>query len=110
MSGARVRQDGEKVQLFIGGKLHELPWEAALELSAALRSVGKLAEAEAKHEGIILDTAILHRAGVPMGFSDDPRVKAEAKKEAQWGKLRKYMPMPSIPSREVFGTPTLKQG
>jgi len=106
----RIRQNGNQVQLIYNGKCIEMPWQAALEVAGHIKSIAKLAEAEDAHEGLILDTAIRHRAGVPMGMSNDPRIKAEAKKEAAWNRdLRRYMPVPSVASKEVFGVPTIKQ-
>ncbi len=110
MKSLRIRQNGTNVQIIYEGRCIEMPWQAALEIASQMHRIAKMAEAEDKHEGLIMDTAILHRAGSPVGLSDDPRIKAEARKEAQWNRdLRRYMPAPSIASKEVFGVPVIKQ-
>jgi hypothetical protein len=86
-----------------------LPWEAALEVAQGLRAKAKQAEEEQKALGIIADHAILLRAGVPMGLTSRPDMIQEVVKEALYNRdLRRYMP--SIRSKEVFGTPTIIRG
>lgn len=96
--------------MVIDGKLVAvLPWQKALEVAAALHSVSKMAEEYdvAANGSLILDQAILMRAGAPFSLSGNRAVNEAAKTEAQWGKLRRYMPSPSIRSGEKFGTPTI---
>lgn len=104
----RIRHEGTDVLLIKGGKLLvRMPWSAALAIAGEIRRVGKLAEEEAKAEGIIMDQAIVFRAGLPFGLTSRPDMQAEAAKEAAWNsKLRRYMPG-GIRSREQFGTPTV---
>jgi hypothetical protein len=110
VSFARIRQNGEQVQVLLNGRLAaELSWQDARQLAAAIKQVSLLAEAEAKHEGIITDQAILMRAGVRLGLTSDRRMLGEAAKEAAWGRnLRRYM-RGGVKSREVFGLPTVIQ-
>lgn len=95
MPQINLKQDGARVLLIVDGALiASLPWEAALEVSKALRSVGKLAEEYAKAGEIILDQAIMTRAGWPfMGLTANPKILNEAAKEAAWNSdLRRYLP------------------
>lgn len=109
MSGARIRQNGAAVQLIVNGRVEEMPWEAALQLAAALQQVGRLAESYAKANSIVADGAILLRAGAPFGITDDAKMKREIAKEAAWStRLRRYMPG-GVKSAEQFGTPTIIQ-
>lgn len=103
-----VRREGAKVLLLSGGILiAELPWRAADELAAALRSQARQAEEEEKGEQIAYDSAILMRAGVPFSFSNRADILKEAMKEAAWNSnLRRYMPG-GVKSKEVFGAPTI---
>ena len=110
MAVTKVNFAGPKVLLEVDGKALEMPWETALELASALRSMAKKAEEYANANKIIADGAVLMRAGFPLGLTDNQAMKAEIKKEAQWnGDLRRYMPTPSIKSTEVLGTPSVLQ-
>lgn len=107
-----VRQEGDRVLLLHNGALlFSLPWQAALELSRALRVQGKKAEEEANAIRIVYDQAILTRVGFPIGLSNRPDILAEAAKEAAWNKdLRRYIRgdrAAGIANQTVFGTPTI---
>lgn len=79
-----------------------LPW--------ALLEKASMAEEHARANEIILDSAILLRAGVPIGLSSNPKIQAEARKEAVWNRdLRRYMRGGGIASGEQFGAPTITQ-
>lgn len=106
-SSASVRQDGDHVLLVLDGKSWRIPWRAALELSSAIRSAGKLAEEDANVNRIIADNAILMRAGVNLDLTNNRKILAEAKKEAEWGDLRRHMPA-SFRNQPIFGLPTVK--
>lgn len=108
MAHLRIRQEGSDVLLIRGGKLLvRLPWDAALVVARELHQAGKLAEEQAKAEGIVMDQAIVLRAGMPFGLSSDPRIQREAGKEAAWNsKLRRYMPG-GIKSQEQVGRPAV---
>lgn len=109
---ATVRQEGERVLLLHNGRLlFSLPWAAALDLARALFVQGKRAEEEANAARIVIDQAILTRAGFPIGLSNRQDILAEAAKEAAWNSdLRRYMRGPQaagIANQTVFGTPTI---
>lgn len=103
-----VRQEDNRVLLMRGSTTLSMPWEVALALGQALIAKAREAEATTKVQDIIQDQSILTRLGVPFGLSNDPRVQAEAKKEAQWGSwFRRMIPLKGIRSREAVGTPTI---
>jgi hypothetical protein len=59
---------------------------------------------------LTFDSAILHRSGARFGLTDNPLIKAEAKKEAVHNRdLRRFMP-DGIKSAEVIGAPTVYLG
>ena len=105
-----AKVEGDKVLMSFNDRTFiELHHEAALEMASIVRGLAKQAEEFANAESIIADAAILHRSGAPFGLTSNPKMQAEAKKAAQWDtNLRRYMPTPSMPSKEVFGTPTIK--
>lgn len=108
MAKAHIRQEGDRVIASIDGKVIDLPWQAALELSRAFASAGRKAEEHAKHGVIIADSAILMRAGMPFTLTNNPRMLDAAKTEAVHNRdLRRFMP--GIKSQEVVGTPSLIQ-
>lgn len=109
MSSLRVLQEGTRVVVLKDGALAaDLTWEAALEVGKALVSVGKKAEEWAKALEIARDAAILLRAGVPVGLTNHPAIRKEAKHIAETDDaLRRYMP--GIKSQEMFGTPAILQ-
>jgi hypothetical protein len=104
--GLRIRHDGDRVQLIVDGVcVANMPWDAALEVSAIIKSQAKSAEQYAKAHTVIYDHAILLRAGAPVGLSSDPRMIDEAAKLAAWDtSLRRYMPG-GVKSSEAFGVP-----
>lgn len=110
MNGLRIKQHYGRVLLIADGKVvADMPWQAADQVSAALKSVARLAEEWDKAEQIAKDGAVLLRAGVPIGLTDHPRIKAEVAKIAVNDRsLRRYMPG-GVKSREVFGTPGIIQ-
>lgn len=112
MREVTVRQEGDRVLLFNNGTLlFSLPWQAALELSKAMRVQGKRAEEEANASRIVYDQAILTRVGFPVGLSNRPDILAEAAKEAAWNRdLRRYIKgdrAMGIANQTIFGTPTI---
>lgn len=114
MSEIRVIQNGARVVLLINGKRVEgMPHQSAAQLGKALLGVARLAEEWDQAERIAADQALLMRAGAPFGLSDNPKILAEARKQARHDRdLRRYIPRPAIPaiaSRETFGAPTIRQ-
>ncbi len=106
----RVARENTDVLLQLEDRGYRIPYQVALRLSDLLLRAGKAAEEAANVAQVVEDGAILARAGVPIGLSDDPKVQDEIKKSAAWDKkLRKAMPG-GVKSKEVFGKPTLIQG
>lgn len=103
-----VRRDGDTVLLLKGGRLLlALPWDAADALARALTIQAREAEELVKALGIAYDSAILLRAGVPLGLSSHPGILAEARQLAAWdSNLRRHMPG-GIKSEEQFGRPAI---
>lgn len=110
MTTLRFRQHYTGVQIIRDGKLVvEMPWDAALRAAAALRHVGQRAEEWASAERIASDQALMIRAGAPIGLSNNPRIIAEATKQAQHDRdLRRYLPG-GIKSKSIVGVPTIIQ-
>jgi len=108
-----VRQEGVNVVVVREGRaVFDMPWDAALELAAAILAQAKRAEELAHAEQIAGDQAILLRLGVPLGLSSRQDIQAEAQNLAAWDStLRRQIPLKrakgvtGIRSREVFGTP-----
>lgn len=110
MKQAVVRQEGNRVLLFVEGVMVDLPWEAADALAQTLSGKARLAEEIDKHEQVARDDAILLRAGVGVGLSSNPAVRKEAEDLAVNDRdLRRHMPG-GVRSKEHVGTPTLIQG
>jgi hypothetical protein len=98
----RVRQYGERVHVITDGRLIlDLPWEAALAVSQALRVKGKLAEADAKVQTIITDQAVLTSIGAPLGLSNNKKVLKESYKRAA------ELKYPQVEISSIVGTPAV---
>lgn len=88
----RIRHEGAMVLMDINGRSMAIPWEAALEMAKHLRNNAKRAEEYAKADQVIMDNAILHRAGSFIGLSHNRDIIKETVKEAAWNSdLRRYM-------------------
>lgn len=109
-----IRAEGGNVLLVFNNRAIKMPWEAALEVARHLAGKAREAEEFVKAESIIKDGAILDRLGIPFGLSSNPKIKVEVRKEAQWDSdLRKKIKgsrVPSVHSKEAFGTPLVKLG
>lgn len=103
-----AKVDGDKVIVSFNQRMYlVLGHQAAAEVGKALIQCAKRAEEHAQAAQIIADSAILMRAGVPFSLSNNPKILAEAAKEAAWNRtLRRFMPG-GVLSEEVVGTPTL---
>ena len=104
-----IKHNGDRVVFLKDGALIEdMPWDKAIEIGRALIAIGRKAEEYAKATEIIHDQAILTRAGWPfMGLSADPRIQAEAAKEAAWNSdLRRYLPG-GVKSEEALFPPSV---
>jgi hypothetical protein len=76
-----------------GKTILELPYNAALILGPGLIELAKKAEQAAAADHVVFDQAFALRAGLPFGFSTDPKVKDEARKESGHNReLRKMIP------------------
>ena len=96
MSELRLRQEYTQVLVIdctTGKTILDLPYQAAILLGRGLIEYGKRAEQAAAADHVVFDQAFALRAGVPFGFSTDPKVKGEARKEAGHNReLRKMIP------------------
>lgn len=88
-----VRQEGTQVLILQEGRLLlEMPYQAALDLANAIRNRAKAAEEIALADTVIMDQAILLRAGAGVGLAVDANIRKEAVKEAAWNtSLRRYI-------------------
>ncbi len=110
-----VRQEGTHVLVIREGRaIFDMPWDAALELAAAIQAQAKRAEELAHADAIAGDQAILLRLGVPLGLSDRRDIQQEAQQRAAWdSELRRAIPLGrakgvgGIRSAAVFGTPRI---
>lgn len=100
----RVRVEGGMVQIIEKGTLIlDLPWQAARELSKAIRSQAARAEQNTKIENIVADQALLIRKGFPIALTNKPEVFKAAGNEAAHGRtLRRALPG-GIPDKVTFG-------
>jgi len=98
--------------LIADGKLiysDPIHWEEGLKISKAIHTVSKFAEEFENAHKIIDDGALLLRAGVPIGLTNNPKMQDEIAIEAAWNRdLRRYIrPMQGIKSEEMFGVPEI---
>ncbi len=95
MNEIRLRQEYCNVLVIdcaTGKTILELPYNAAIVLGRGLIELGKRAEQAAAADSVVFDQAFAMRAGLPFGFSADPKVKDEARKEAAHNReLRKML-------------------
>lgn len=105
-----IRQEGTCVQLIVNGKLiADMPWDKADEIAKAIGIQARKAEEIAKRDQVMFDHAIMLRLGTGIGLANDPYLRREAARIAQWdSKLRNYLPG-GVKSEENFGTPTIKR-
>jgi hypothetical protein len=103
-----VRPEGAKVMVNIDSRVYlELEPRAAQQLAAALQQAGLVADEVLQAERIARDSAILMRAGEPFTLSDNPKILAEAAKQAAWDReLRTAMPG-GVKSESIVGLPSL---
>lgn len=111
-SQVAVRDEGSRVLVIQNGKaILDLPWDAALALSKALRIKALQAEETDKADGLIFDQAILTRLGVPFGLTNNGAILKEATREAAWNSdLRRYIRgkrAGGLESQAVVGTPNV---
>ena len=96
MNKVRLRQEYTQVLVIdctTGKTILDLPYQAAILLGRGLIELGKKAEQAAAADHVVFDQAFALRAALPFGFSTDPKVKDEARKEAGHNReLRKMIP------------------
>ena len=108
MSISLVRQEANRVHLIINGKLvANMPWQAADELRDALRIQARAAEEHEKADQIISDGAMLLRAGVRIGLTDNPKMQQAIINEAVGNTTlrRNIRPLQGVASQEILGLP-----
>jgi hypothetical protein len=109
----RLIRNGNSIVMLVNGRLTaDMPAEAAMDAAKALMTLAKQIENDSNPAKTIMDQAILMRAGVGVGFSDNPLILKDAFKEAQYNRdLRRYMTnAPGIDSGEIMGTPIITGG
>lgn len=110
LSFRREIVDAVEVVVFIGAgrMLFAAPLEAAAQIRSAITAQARLIEEEQQAERIIRDQSILAISGAPFGLSNNPKILAEAAKEAHWGAIRRYR-RPERPFR-LLGAPRIING
>lgn len=106
-----VANEGDKVVLVLNGKrVCDMPPEIAQQASKLLYQKALQAQEHRDANRIIMDQAIMQRAGMPFGLSRNHKIVEEARKEAQWNSvLRRFMPLRGIEPRAIVGTPSLRK-
>jgi hypothetical protein len=105
-----VRREGDNILILKNGVLLiEMPYQAALGLSQALRVKAKEVEEEVCAQQIIADQALLLRAGAPFGLTGHPVILRESVKTALTDRnLRRYLPG-GIASKAIVMAPRIIQ-
>ncbi len=104
----RTRQEGLHVHVIASDRVVlDVPWDVALALAEDITRQARRAEELAKAEQIILDNAVLFRAGVPIGLSNNRDIMAETVKAAQFDPLLRRHMRGGIKSQSIVGTPVL---
>ena len=109
----RIRTDKGCVYLLVQGRpALELPWEAALQLSKAIRAKAMEARENVEHSVVIADQAVLMGLGARLGLSGNPKLLIEARKAAEHllhpGYLKRARPAGGITSPEAVGLPQIR--
>lgn len=107
----KIRHENGKVLFVIDGKGYRIPWEYADVLSRGFTMAARKAEEYCRANAIIMDNALMQRAGLPIGLSDHPVIKQESIKEALHNRRLRTSGakagIESIKSRGVVGSPSL---
>lgn len=114
----QIAHDGNgKVILTINGRATILPVDVADRVARGLTRKAREAEELIQVNRIIMDNALMQRAGANIGLSDNPKIKDESIKEALYNRdLRRYLSrdrkdvqrgMGDIQTRGVVGAPSL---
>ena len=106
-----IRSAGDKVIILLNGKLiATLPWEAAKQLSEAIKIQASLSEEYANADKVALDQSMMVRAGFPFGIANLPGVKKLAKWKAQYDDKARRVPLKGVKGKGIVGTPGLIRG
>ncbi len=117
-NSVRLIHDNGRVILIVNNdpKGLAMPWQKADEVIAAMRQVTREAEEYCKANRIVADNALMQRAGLPVGLSNNPAIMRESIKEALYDRdLRRALPpkkaagLGDIQTRGVVGTPMLRR-
>ncbi len=106
---ARVRDEGDQVVLILDGRPTEMTPEAAIQIARALIAKARVVQERQPANAMrtIKDEALLLRAGIPLSISANPKIRAEAEKEAATDRdLRRYLPG-GIKSEEHVSAPVV---
>lgn len=111
-SQVAIRAESNRVLVIRNGQtVLDMPWDAALTISKALRIKALEAEEIDKVESLVFDQAILTRMGAPFGLTNNAAILKEATKEAAWNSdLRRYIRgkrAGGLESQAVVGTPNI---
>lgn len=93
--------------LLNGEVVGSIPWQGCDEIAKSFVMAARTGEQYAKAAEIAQADALLIRTGAPFALSNDPKIREEAYKEAQWGNARKGMPLLGVPSPKAVGTPSV---
>ncbi len=99
----------ERVVLIIDGKtVLDLHWKHYNDVIRVIKQAAAQAEEYENANQVIDHQAVMMRAGMPLGLSDNPAILKAARQKALYDKqLRAYIP--SVKHLPVVGTPRLKQ-
>lgn len=91
-----------------GKRICDMPWQVSDQMATAFRQAARIAEERQKANKIIIADAALIRSGAPFALTNNPRIRDEAYKTAQWdSQVRRAMPMRGAPSAKATGTPKI---
>ena len=102
-----IDEASNRVYLELPGPTSLIPWEVAKQIALTLLAKAQECEQIHKRKQIVMDGAILHRAGVPVGLTNNHKLQKDIIQEAKHGIGRK-VPSMGIPSNAAFGVPGLK--
>lgn len=106
-----VRREGDQILIVetSGQSLLIAPLAAALEIGHALIAQARKLEELENAQALAMDQAILQRSGVGFGLTRNPKIQAEAGKEAAWNSdLRRYIPATHLRQKQV-GSPEVRR-
>lgn len=106
-----IADEGGTVVLVLNGKrMCDMPPDIAKQVSQLLYQKATLADEYINANRIIMDQAIMQRAGVPFGLSSNRKIQDAARCEAQWNtSLRKSMPIRGVEPKGIVGAPSLRK-